>query len=95
MPKFKYTHDTEWTLERGESSIGVLIEYAIEERGQEPSGLSGPPEHYDPGSGWVFCINPVAVGDDDTTVTLTDEEIGRIHDWLAENPPVDDGWDDW
>lgn len=82
----KYPHDTSWTLERSESSHDVLVEYGVEERGQDASGWG---EHYDPGSGWVFYINPVADG-----VTLTDEEIEAIHLWLEENHEEDDGWDE-
>lgn len=91
--KFRYTHDVEWTLERGEDSIDVLVEYDIEEEECAPSGMFGPPENYDPGSGWAFCINNEA-SSDAGIITLTEQEIDAIHDWLCENPPVDDGYYD-
>lgn len=90
-----YPHDTEWTLERGEWCANILVEYGVEERGSAPSGLSGPPENYDPGSGWVFYIKPTAVGDDGVEHTLTSDEYDAIHSWLEENHEEDDGWYDY
>lgn len=91
-----YPHDTSWTIERDEPegfSVDVLIEYAVEEYGSAPSGMSGPVEDYDPGSSWVFCINPEAFVSDTERLTLTDAEIDKIHDWLAENHGADDDYD--
>lgn len=85
-----YPHETSWTIERGESSHDVLVEYGVEERACAASGMFGPPEDYDPGSCWVFCINPVACwGAEHETLTLTDSEMDKIHDWLAENHEED------
>jgi hypothetical protein len=99
MEKIEYPHDTSWTIERDEPegfSQDVLVEYAVEERGSAPSGMSGPPENYDPGSGWVFCINPEAFISDTETLTLTETEMDAIHSWLEENHEEDDGyWGDY
>lgn len=92
-----YPHDTSWTLDRGGDELEVFVEYGVEKRGCAPSGMSGPPEDYDPGSGWVFYIKPEAyVGDELPAVTLTEAEIEVIHQWLEENHEEDDGsWDEW
>jgi len=97
MSEIKYPHDTSWTLERGGAEYDVLVEYAVEERGCAPSGMFGPPEDYDPGSGWVFYIKPEAyVGDELPPVVLTEPEIDAIHVWLEENHEEDDGgWNEW
>ena len=84
---FYYPHDIGWTIERDEPEgfcQDVFAEYAVEEYGSDPSGMSGPPENYDPGSSWVFCINPVAFISDDETLTLTEAEMEKIHDHLAQ-----------
>lgn len=91
-----YPHDTSWTVERDGVELDVLAEYAVDERGTPASGLSGPPENYDPGSGWVFCINPLAMLEGGATVTLTEAEMDKIHAWLEENHEDDDGcWEDY
>jgi hypothetical protein len=92
-----YPHYTSWTIERADKEIDVLVEYGVEERGSAPSGMSGPPENYDPGSGWVFRINENAIwGDDHERVALTEAEMDKIHSWLEENHEDDDGfWDDY
>jgi len=83
----KYTLTLEWTLERGESATDVTVHYRIDQCATEPSGTHNcPPEHYDPGCGWLFDIDPTADG-----VALTEQEMDAIHSWLEENPPVDDG----
>mgnify|MGYP003387899211 CR=1 FL=1 len=93
MPKaVNYPHDTSWTVERDGEEIYVLVEYGVEEHGSAPSGMSGPPENYDPGSGWVFYINDIAQGDS-AAVTLTEAEIEKVHSWLEENH--DDGYYDY
>jgi len=84
MPK--PTHTLEWTLERDEDAQDVTVHYRIDQYATEPSGHYGPPEHYDPGCGWLFEIRPTADG-----VSLTEEEMDAIHSYLTENPPVDDG----
>jgi hypothetical protein len=86
MAKATYPHATHWTLERGEDSIDVAVEYAVDDYATPASGHFGPPEHYDPGSGWAFAINPVASG-----VTLTQAEVDAVHDWLSESHEEDDG----
>lgn len=83
-----YPHDTTWPLERGEKEIDVTVEYAVDDYATPASGMSGPPENYDPGSGWVFAINPIA-----NDITLTETEMDQIHDWLSENHEEDNGYD--
>lgn len=94
MTRDLYPHDTSWTLTLADGTEeDVLIEYGVEEYGSAPSGMSGPPENYDPGSGWVFRINPEAFVDEGRTITLTDADMDKIHDWLCENHVEDDGYD--
>lgn len=91
-----YPYETQWTLERDNPEgfcADVRVEYDIEEQGSPPSGLSGPPEHYDPGSGTTLIINPEATLEDGTTITLTQEEMDKIETWLIENEDFDDGPD--
>lgn len=89
----RYPHDTSWAVERNGEEIDVVVEYGVEERGSSPSGMSGPPENYDPGSGWVFYINPAAFVGEVEAITLTEAEIDKIHSWLEENHEEDDGYD--
>jgi hypothetical protein len=53
--------------------ITVAFEWTA---GEAPSGLSGPPENYDPGSGDEFYL----VGAD-----LSDEQEERVIEWLDEH----------
>lgn len=83
------THTTYHEVIRGDEAIEVTVSYTVDDWATEASGHYGPPEHYDPGSGWLFAIEPVTA----EGVTLTDAEVDAIHSWLEENPPVDDGAD--
>lgn len=71
-----------------ESDVTVVFEWSP---GCPPSGLSGPPENYDPGEGEEFNIvssGPVAGAD------LPDAVEERLVEWLDENwtrPVEDDG----
>jgi hypothetical protein len=95
MSRNPYPHETSWTIERNDVEVDVTVEYAVDDYARPASGHSGPPENYDPGSGWVFAINPWAIwgGADHEGVTLTENEIDAIHDWLSENHQEDDGYD--
>jgi len=95
MSKVLYPHDTSWTIERDGEEIDVLVEYSVDQYASEPSGMSGPPENYDPGSGWLFCILTDAVREDGLLVALTEAEVDKIHGWLAENHEEDDGYDEF
>lgn len=91
----KYPHETYHEIIRGDEAIEVLVEYGVDQYDTEPSGQFGPPEHYDPGSGWVFAINENVEADDGRKFTLTDAEYDAIHSYLEENPPEEDGGPDW
>lgn len=88
MKPTKYGYSIDWTLERGEDAHDVTVRYSVDDWATEPSGQFGPPEHYDPGNGWLFDIDPVADG-----FTLSDDEVDAIHAYLEENPPEPE-WDD-
>lgn len=69
-----------------EDDVRVVFEWSP---GSEPSGLSGPPENYDPGEGDEFNIvssGSVAGAD------LPDDVEERLVNWLDENweRPVDE-----
>lgn len=65
--------------------------------GREPSGMSGPPENYDPGDGPEIEINEVRrQGDDRPLVDLTEDQLDAIAEWIVLNEPIE--WheaDDW
>ena len=90
-------HDREMELKDGRL---VLVDYVVESLGSDPSGMSGPPENYDPGSGPELYITKIqlAEGSDDEIV-VTDEERWRLEAILCENSdwwmPSDDYEDDW
>lgn len=94
-----WKHDREMTLADGRE---VLIDYVVESLGSDPSGLSGPPENYDPGSGpelYIERVRLAADGTSDEEIILPDEERWKLEQEIAENPdwwmPDDDGPDDW
>jgi hypothetical protein len=90
LPHYRlYPHDTTYTLYRDDPAeeIEVNIEYGVEEYGSPASGLSGPPENYDPGSGALFRTYEKATRlDTEEEITLTPEEIEKFEQWLAEHP---------
>lgn len=49
--------------------------------GTDPSGVSGPPEHYDPGSGPEIDGGLTATLDGET-LTLNDDQEGKVVEWL-------------
>ncbi len=80
----------------------VLVDYEVEHCGSEPSGMYGPPEDYDPGSGPELYITRVRLADDaapDDPIELDDSERERLEGIIAENPdwwmPDDDYSDDY
>lgn len=91
-------HDREMTLADGRE---VLVDYEVESYGSEPSGMHGPPENYDPGSGPDLSITRVRLADDaapNDPIELDDVERYRLENIIAENPdwwmPDDDYYDD-
>ncbi len=90
-----YPHDTTEEIFRNDEYVEVVVDYGIEEMGSAPSGLSGPPEHYDPGSSTVFRICDITTAPDGSKITLTEQEIEKIDAWLQENHEFDDepDWD--
>lgn len=93
-----WKHDHEMTLADGREA---LVDYEVEYLGSEPSGMFGPPEDYDPGSGPELYITGavLADGSSDEPIELDDAERERLEGIIADNPewwmPDDDGPDDW
>lgn len=88
-------HDRYMTLSDGRD---VLVDFVVESYGSDPSGLSGPPEHYDPGSGPELYVSKVVLAEGpDTTIEITDAERERLEGILLENPDwyTPDGDDYW
>jgi hypothetical protein len=81
-----------------DGSDGELIVQFEFRAGTPPSGLSGPPENYDPGEGDEFVIGRCCY---DTApqipVGLGEHEEERVIDWLNENwdRPYDGPDEDW
>jgi hypothetical protein len=79
----------------------VYVEYVVDDYGSDPSGMYGPPEDYDPGSGPELHIEKVSIDEGVGAVEiigLPDAEIERLETEIAENPdwwlPDDDyGYD--
>ncbi len=59
----------------GSGEIEISFDYAP---GSPPSGMTGPPEHYDPGSGEEFYVV-------DGGRRLTSAQNDAVVDWLEEN----------
>ena len=95
------THTHMFVRDDGETEIEVEFSYSP---GTAPSGLSGPPEHYDPGEGPEVAIERAWLAKEDPPgtheyVLLTEAERQRIEDEIAQDPQWDeDGGpdpDDW
>ena len=76
-------------IEAGEG--GLLSVSFLWHPGTEPSGMSGPPENYDPGDGPEVDIEQVEM---DGVLQLLDEEQDEaLVNWIAENYfEVEDDW---
>ena len=87
-----------FTRDDGETEVEITFSFTP---GSAPSGLSGPPEHYDPGSGPEIDIEAVRLDPDPDPsapdVELTEAEIERFETWVAENEDdfLDDGPDEY
>lgn len=81
-----WKHDHYMTLTDGRE---VLVDYVVEDLGSEPSGMSGPPEHYDPGSGPELYVEKVTIDDgteEGVPVEITDAEREHLEREIADNP---------
>lgn len=81
-----WKHDHYMTLADGRE---VLVDYVVESHGSEPSGMYGPPENYDPGSGPELYVERATIDDgtkDGQPVELDAAERERLEDIIAENP---------
>lgn len=78
---------------RDDGATEVDVDFSVS-GGEAPSGLSGPPEDYDPGSGFEVEIESATrlEGEDDgpgrkgDPVTLTDKEFDRFQTEVNEDP---------
>lgn len=82
-----------------DSELSVEFEYRA---GSAPSGLSGPPEDYDPGEGPEIESLTATIevhGEKPTPVPLNEEDEQKVIDWLYENgefpddEPDEPDWD--
>lgn len=72
------THTTYHYREReDDEDLEIEVEFTLT-GGAEPSGMSGPPEHYDPGEAPEFTIESAFVKATGEVVTLTDEEAAKV-----------------
>lgn len=87
---------------RDDQETELEVDYEVR-GGSEPSGLFGPPEHYDPGEpsevtvtgAWLLAD---ASNVDAPQVELTDAENERFEQEVIEDPATwepDDDYDDW
>lgn len=90
-----WEHDRYMTLSDGRE---VLVDYTVESLGSDPSGMFGPPEDYDPGSGPELYVTKVC-HEDGTEFSISDAERDRLETIIAENPdwwmPDYDGPEDY
>ena len=85
-------HDSEMVLADGRQ---VLVDYVVDSYGSDASGMFGPPEHYDPGSGPELYVEKVTLSEGpDVPIAITDEERDRLKGIIMQNPdwwmPSDD-----
>lgn len=68
----------------GDGELDVSFDWTP---GQTASGMSGPPEDYDPGAADEFYIASVSYKYGDTLVAakFSPEEEDQLSEWLAEN----------
>lgn len=92
------THNAEWTIERGEESFDLCIDYTY--RGGSPAhygSLTYPGHPAEPGE--VEIVSVWLKSDEDTwpapNFSLTDEEAEKVELWLLENPPEPDYPEDY
>ena len=66
------------------------IDITIYSFGEAPTGLYGPPEFYDPGSGPDFCIESIFLQLDDGEPHPKFEATGALFKCLANSRSIDD-----
>lgn len=84
---------------RDDGETELEVDYTFS-GGSAPSGLSGPPEHYDPGSSHEVTIEDAwlladANNPDAPRVTLTDAEAERFADEVNQDPATWEPDDDY
>lgn len=80
-------HRRTFVRDDGETEVEVSFEFTP---GTPESGVSGPPEHYDPGSGPEFSdVEAVLLSDRATRIALTEAEIDRFETETVEDPDFD------
>lgn len=76
-----------------EDDIDIEVHFTLT-GGEAPSGMTGPPEHYDPGSAPEFCVEAAYLPNGEMT-ELTDEEYetvkADVFDRIGDFD--DDGWE--
>lgn len=78
------------TYTRDDGATEVTVELVVDDWGSAPSGLSGPPENYDPGSGMEVYINKAWNEETGEPVELTDAERSRMEEAFCADPPEAD-----
>lgn len=87
-------HDQHMTLSDGRE---VLVDYDVESYGSDASGMYGPPEDYDPGSGPELYITAITLdggSEKGVPVEVSQSERDDLEAEIASNPdwwmPSDD-----
>lgn len=76
-------HDREMTLIDGRD---VLVDYVVDSYGSDPSGMFGPPEDYDPGSGPELYVEAVTLIETEEKIEISDAERQKLEETIIENP---------
>jgi hypothetical protein len=92
------THNMYWTVERGEESIDVCIDYTYSAGAPAHFGsLTYPGHPADPDEVEIQSVWRASDENlpDAPEFELTDEEREKIEQWICENPPEPDYPDDY
>jgi hypothetical protein len=71
------SHTTSFERITDDAAVEIVVDFTLV-GGSEASGLSGPPEHYDPGEAPEFVIEGAYVRGTDEEVALTPEEEAAV-----------------
>lgn len=71
------SHSTTYERETDDGIVTLDVEFNLV-GGEAPSGMSGPPEHYDPGSAPEFVLIGASIAATHDEVDLTDEELAAV-----------------
>lgn len=89
------THTTYYQRANGDGpDIEIEVDFELI-GGSEPSGMSGPPEHYDPGEAPEFVLVGAAIRATGEEVDLTDEEAAAVEADVMDRLDDFDGRDDY